>query len=80
MKSLEQILQDYFGCRGDAFTRESARPTPGNISNFTPEGANAYIRMEALLNDLGRLGVFVGTPHGVEGIISKLDAISRVSY
>lgn len=61
MKTIEQILQVYYGCS-----------VPFRLDgSLTSTGEDAYHKLCNLLNDLGNIGIIHDAPES----ISKLDAI-----
>lgn len=48
MKTLEEILQHYFGCNGDAFNEDGS---------LTEAGEKAYFELDNLLQDLSVLEI-----------------------
>lgn len=48
MKSLEEILQEYFGCKSKAFLKNGS---------FSCAGMKAYLKLERLIQDLSSLGL-----------------------
>lgn len=76
-KSLDDILQEYFGCKGSAFLKHPREIYDGTVEYFTKSGAKAYSRLEELLQDLSNLGVFEDLYTDAEEIIEVLDEIVR---
>jgi hypothetical protein len=75
MKSLEEILQEYFGCKGkNPFLKNPRKLNDdGDYEYFTKAGAAAYGKLTALIEDLEGIGVLLDA----EGIIDELDQIVR---
>lgn len=73
--SLEEILQKYFGCKGNAFLKMPHDNGDETKDYFTKNGAKAYQKLCALLNDLDQLGVLEEFNTDSEEIISVLDNI-----
>ena len=65
MKTLEEILRDYFGC---------AKPFKKN-GCFTYRGANAYNKLIALVDSVGAL-----TNISTTKIVRALDEITNENY
>lgn len=76
-KSLEDILVEYFGCKGSAFLRNPKKIDEGNYEYFTESGFKAYQKLLLLLDDLFTLGVFEDTDVDVEDVTQALDEIVR---
>ena len=76
-KTLEDILQEYFGCKGNAFLKKPREIYDGTCEYFTKSGSEAYGRLESLLEDLARLGAFEGLKIDSGDIIENLDEIVR---
>ena len=76
-KSLEDILADYFGCRGKAFLRNPKIINDDYYAYFTKSGAKAYNKLTQLIEDLYLLGVFDGLDITSEDIVVNLDEIVR---
>lgn len=75
MKSLEEILGEYFNCE-KPFLEEPIK-TDDNYEYFTDPGSRAYGKLVSLLYDLEELGVIKGIPliEDVQSIIEALDEI-----
>ena len=76
-KSLEDILKEYFGCKGNAFLKKPREIYDGTYEYFTKSGSNAYSKLVSLIEDLGALDAFDGTRATAEDIIENLDEIVR---
>ena len=76
-KTLEDILQEYFGCKGNAFLKRPREIYDGTCEYFTKSGSKAYGRLESLLEDLEKLGAFEGLDISAMDIIDNLDEIVR---
>lgn len=79
-KTLEDILQEYFGCKGNAFLKKPREIHDGTCEYFTKSGSKSYGKLVALLEDLGRLGAFEGTRATAGDIIENLDGIVGEDY
>lgn len=75
MKSLEEILQEYFGCKGkNPFLKKPRKLNDdGDYEYFTKAGAAAYGKLTALIEDLEGIGVIDDSA----AIIFTLDEIVR---
>jgi len=75
MKSLEEILQEYFGCKGkNPFLKKPRKLNDeGDYVYLTKAGAAAYGKLIALIEDLEGIGVI----DDAEGIMDELDQIVR---
>ena len=77
MKSLEEILQEYFGLTGPAFP--DCKPQRDECGDWdqktllTEDGWKAYIKLTNLVEDLGNLGVMATTD--AQEAIENLDEI-----
>lgn len=67
MKSLEEILQEYFGCKGDAFNKDG---------RFSDEGICAYDKLERLIYYLSCLGIGID----YDKVITELDKIEYENH
>lgn len=76
-KSLEDILVEYFGCKGNAFLRNPKIVKDEYAEYFTKSGAKAYDKLTQLIEDLFALGVFEGFDISSEEVIDAMDEIVR---
>jgi len=73
MRTLDEILQEYFGCKGKAFLKTPRKINEDSYEYFTKSGAKAYEKLCFLLDDLQNLGVI----EDAEDIVEQLDSIVR---
>ena len=74
-KTLEDILKEYFGCKGNAFLRHPKKIYDGMYEYFTKSGSKSYGKLVVLLEELENLGVFEGLNVTANDIIENLDDI-----
>ena len=75
MKTLEEILQKYFGCN-KPFLKNPKPLGDGFYEFLTTAGGKAYQKLTGLLEDLEALGVI----EDAAGSIEVLDSIVRDEY
>ncbi len=73
LPALEDILQEYFGCKGNAFLKNPRNDGEDICDYFTKAGAKAYEKLTLLFEKLEAIEVI----DDAGSIIDQLDCIVR---